>query len=145
MRSVIVLLLVALAGKVSAQDAKPHTEAEMHRMHQDSKAYIAMLEDPQRDAYQKPHEVLMALDLKPGEAIADVGAGSGYPVRCEVPRTRRLPVDYEATSDETSGPRRRAEIRRAAVRSCAVVNSRATGRRETKRSWSSQTFRGRRR
>ncbi len=47
-------------------------------MHQDPKAYIAMLDDPARDAYQKPHEVLTALDLKPGEAIADIGAGSGY-------------------------------------------------------------------
>ena len=50
----------------------------MHRLHQDPKAYIAMLEDPKRDEYQKPHEVLMALDLKPGETIADIGSGSGY-------------------------------------------------------------------
>jgi arsenite methyltransferase len=36
------------------------------------------LEDPKRDAYQKPHEVIQALQLKEGEAIADIGAGSGY-------------------------------------------------------------------
>lgn len=40
--------------------------------------YIRVLEDPQRDAWQKPHEVVMALELKPDEAIADIGAGSGY-------------------------------------------------------------------
>ncbi len=51
---------------------------EMHRLHQDSKAYIASLEDPKRDAYQKPHEVIMALGLKEGEVVADIGAGSGY-------------------------------------------------------------------
>jgi ubiquinone/menaquinone biosynthesis C-methylase UbiE len=50
----------------------------MHLLHQDSKAYIAMLDDPERDAYQKPHEVLMALNLKQGEVIADIGSGSGY-------------------------------------------------------------------
>jgi len=50
----------------------------MHRLHQDSKAYIAFREDPKRDEYQKPHEVIMALDLKEGEQIADIGAGSGY-------------------------------------------------------------------
>jgi len=50
----------------------------MHRLHQDSKAYIAMLEDPKRDEYQKPHEVITALKLKKGEVIADLGAGSGY-------------------------------------------------------------------
>jgi cyclopropane fatty-acyl-phospholipid synthase-like methyltransferase len=61
-----------------AQDAKPRSHEEMHRLHQDSNAYIAMLEDPARDAYQKPHEVINALDLKPGEVIADIGSGSGY-------------------------------------------------------------------
>ncbi len=50
----------------------------MHRLHQDPKAYIAMLDDPARDEYQKPHEVISALDLKPGEVVADIGAGSGY-------------------------------------------------------------------
>jgi ubiquinone/menaquinone biosynthesis C-methylase UbiE len=61
-----------------AQDTKPLTPEEMHRLHQDPKAYIAMLEDPARDAYQNPHEVITALDLKPGEVIADIGSGSGY-------------------------------------------------------------------
>ncbi len=61
-----------------AQDRPVRTMEEMHRLHQDSKAYIAFLEDPKRDAYQKPHEVLAALDLKEGEVIADIGAGSGY-------------------------------------------------------------------
>ena len=47
-------------------------------MHQDSRAYIAMLDNPQRDAEQKPQEVIAALGLKRGEIIADIGAGSGY-------------------------------------------------------------------
>lgn len=61
-----------------AQDPVKRDPREMHRLHQDSKAYIAMLEDPKRDAYQKPRDVLTALDLKEGEVIADIGAGSGY-------------------------------------------------------------------
>jgi predicted methyltransferase len=61
-----------------AQDARPHSTEEMHRLHRDPKAYIAMLEDPARDAYQKPHEVINALALKPGEVIADIGSGAGY-------------------------------------------------------------------
>jgi arsenite methyltransferase len=56
----------------------PKTMEEMHKLHQDPKAYIAMLDDPARDAYQKPHEVVMSLSLKEGETIADIGAGSGY-------------------------------------------------------------------
>ena len=50
----------------------------MHRLHRDPKSYIGALEDPKRDLYQKPQEVIMALGLKPGEVIADIGAGSGY-------------------------------------------------------------------
>jgi ubiquinone/menaquinone biosynthesis C-methylase UbiE len=50
----------------------------MHRLHRDSSAYIAFLDDPARDAYQKPDEVMKALALRPGEVVADIGAGSGY-------------------------------------------------------------------
>lgn len=69
---------VLLAQVLFAQDTRPRDMHEMHQLHQDPKAYIAMLDDPARDAYQKPHEVIAALDLKPGEAVADIGAGSGY-------------------------------------------------------------------
>lgn len=40
--------------------------------------YIQALERPERDEYQKPDEVLKALNLHPGMVIADIGAGSGY-------------------------------------------------------------------
>ncbi len=69
---------LAWAVTAVAQDQTPRSHEEMHRLHQDPKAYVAMLEDPKRDEYQKPHEVLTALDLKPGETIADIGSGSGY-------------------------------------------------------------------
>ena len=69
---------MVLQQVVLPQDSKPRDMHEMHRLHQDPKAYIAMLDDPARDAYQKPHEVITALNLKPGEVIADIGAGSGY-------------------------------------------------------------------
>jgi ubiquinone/menaquinone biosynthesis C-methylase UbiE len=69
---------MALPSAVHAQDAVKRDDHQMHRLHGDPKAYIGALEDPQRDAYQKPHEVLTALNIKPGEIIADIGAGSGY-------------------------------------------------------------------
>ncbi len=43
-----------------------------------SDEYAKVLEDPTRDAWQKPHDVVMALDLKPTDTVADIGAGSGY-------------------------------------------------------------------
>ena len=77
----LIIILAALAlvpANLTAQDAVSRDASQMHRLHKDPKAYIGALEDPQRDAYQKPHEVLTALNLKPGEVIADIGAGSGY-------------------------------------------------------------------
>jgi ubiquinone/menaquinone biosynthesis C-methylase UbiE len=56
----------------------PASEQAAHKLHNDPKAYIAALEDPKRDAYQKPHEVMEALGIKAGEIVADIGAGSGY-------------------------------------------------------------------
>src|SRR5262245_15624258 len=70
-----IILFPFLAG---AQDATKRDQHEMHGLHNDPKAYIGALESPERDVYQKPNEVLAALDLKPGEIIADIGAGSGY-------------------------------------------------------------------
>ena len=75
---IIVLTLLAVPFSALAQDAVKRDHHQMHQIHRDSRAYIGMLEDPTRDAYQKPHEVLTAMAIKPGEVIADIGAGSGY-------------------------------------------------------------------
>lgn len=40
--------------------------------------YLAMLERPERESFQKPKEVMAALAFRPGERVADIGAGSGY-------------------------------------------------------------------
>jgi len=76
--TMIVAALFLAVSPSYAQAPQAQTPGEMHRRHQDSPAYIAMLEDPKRDVYQKPAEVVAALALKPGEVVADIGAGSGY-------------------------------------------------------------------
>jgi ubiquinone/menaquinone biosynthesis C-methylase UbiE len=43
-----------------------------------SRRYLEMLERAERDEFQKPKEVMEALAIKPGEKVADIGAGSGY-------------------------------------------------------------------
>jgi len=60
------------------QDHVKRDNAEMHRLHNDSTAYIAMLEGSERDSYQKPEKVLEALNLSGSEIVADIGSGSGY-------------------------------------------------------------------
>lgn len=77
----LALLLLEATLPVAPPDASIQDQTSheaMHRLHRDPKAYIALLEDPERDAHQKPDEVLKALALRPGEAIADIGSGSGY-------------------------------------------------------------------
>ena len=70
MRIGIALLSVAAA---CAQTA--HQQHHPPRSHEE---YVQALNDPKRDVWQMPHEVVMALDFKPQEAVADIGAGSGY-------------------------------------------------------------------
>ena len=76
-RTTLSCLAWALAVGAAAAQA-PGSEHAAHQLHRDAAAYIAALEDPKRDAYQKPHEVMTALAIKHGELIADIGAGSGY-------------------------------------------------------------------
>src|SRR6266508_3578223 len=79
MKTAFLSALLALMPFVAhAQDAIQRDQRQMHGLHNDPKAYIGALDDPKRDAYQNPQEVLAALDIKPGEIIADIGAGSGY-------------------------------------------------------------------
>ena len=62
-----------LPGPAAAQ--APHT-------HQHSfggaEKWAQVFDDPQRDAWQKPHDVIQALALKPDAIVADIGAGTGY-------------------------------------------------------------------
>lgn len=44
----------------------------------DPETYARKLDDPRRDAWQKPDEVIALLDARPGMVVADLGTGSGY-------------------------------------------------------------------
>src|SRR5687767_14328062 len=75
---IVLFTTLILTVAATAQDTVTRDAHQMHRLHIDPKSYIRALEDPKRDAYQKPHEVITALGLRAGEIIADIGAGSGY-------------------------------------------------------------------
>lgn len=52
--------------------------AHQHHPPADASEYAKVLNDPGREAWQKPHDVVMALGLDSKTAIADIGAGTGY-------------------------------------------------------------------
>jgi ubiquinone/menaquinone biosynthesis C-methylase UbiE len=113
--------VLALGSVVLAQDVQTRSPEEMHRLHQDRKAYIAFLDDPARDAYQKPHEVIRALDLKPGEVVADIGSGSGYftlRVAAHVGETGRV---YGVDVDPEMVQHLNRRVRDAGVRNVQVI------------------------
>jgi len=49
-----------------------------HHPPQSAGEYSKVLEDPGRDEWQKPHEVITALNLHAADVVADIGAGTGY-------------------------------------------------------------------
>ena len=61
------------AGAVWAQSPATH-----HHGFSDAEKWSHVFDDPARDAWQKPHEVIQALALKPDAVVADIGAGTGY-------------------------------------------------------------------
>ncbi len=94
----VLTLALGYAGLVvpgPAHAQSPHT-------HQHSfggaEHWAEVFDDPSRDAWQKPHQVIEALALKPDAAVADIGSGTGYfAVRVAhfVPQGRVYAVDIE--------------------------------------------------
>ena len=64
---------VLMAGPSAAQS--PHT---MDHGFSGAERWAKVFDDPNRDALQKPREVIDALALKPDSVIADIGSGTGY-------------------------------------------------------------------
>ena len=75
----IASLLVVMVATACAV-APVHAQSPSHANHSFSGAehWAKIFDDPQRDAWQKPHEVISALKLAPDAAVADIGAGTGY-------------------------------------------------------------------
>jgi predicted methyltransferase len=44
----------------------------------DAQRWAKVFDDPGRDAWQKPTEVIAAMTIRPGMMVADLGAGTGY-------------------------------------------------------------------
>lgn len=79
--------------------ARDADDATVRHRFDDVAHWTKVFDDPSRDAWQKPAEVVAALELRPGAMVADVGAGTGYFARhlaaAVGPRGTVLAVDVE--------------------------------------------------
>jgi len=87
------VLVALLSGPSAAQSPDTHRHA-----FGDADKWAKVFDDPARDAWQKPHEVITALKLAPDAAVADIGSGTGYfaaRLAHFVPKGRVYGVDTE--------------------------------------------------
>jgi SAM-dependent methyltransferase len=90
----------------TAGDDHPQGHGEHHHGHdgmthrfEHADEWAKVFDAPDRDAWQKPDDVLAALELSPSLTVADVGAGTGYfSVRLarKVPNGQVIAQDIEA-------------------------------------------------
>jgi ubiquinone/menaquinone biosynthesis C-methylase UbiE len=93
MKRLTLATAILLAACVSPQAPHAHQHSFV-----DAEKWARVFDDPERDAWQKPHEVIQALGLRPDAAVADIGAGTGYfAVRLAhlVPKGKVYAVDVE--------------------------------------------------
>ncbi|MBL8956343.1 MAG: methyltransferase domain-containing protein [Myxococcaceae bacterium] len=80
-----------------------HSHHDMQHRFDDAEKWAKQFDDPARDAWQKPQEVIDALKLAPDAVVADIGSGTGYfAVRLAraVPQGKVYGVDIEPAMTE---------------------------------------------
>ena len=71
LRHTLAAMLWTLCAAASAQNMHEHRFSDAER-------WAKIFDDPARDAWQKPHEVIAALAVAPDSTVADIGSGTGY-------------------------------------------------------------------
>jgi predicted methyltransferase len=101
---IALLTLIAVALAQSPDHANHKFSGAEH--------WAKVFDDPERDKWQKPHEVISSLRLAPDAAVADIGAGTGYfAVRFAhmLPKGRIYAVDVEPDMVKYLGERAKKE------------------------------------
>ena len=83
--SVIAIVLFSSAAGYSSDQPAEHMRSGEHQTDQgyhhsfgQAGVWAKKFDDPSRDAWQKPEQILDALNLGPTARVADLGAGTGY-------------------------------------------------------------------
>jgi ubiquinone/menaquinone biosynthesis C-methylase UbiE len=85
---------------------------DVHHSFGNAERWAKEFDDPSRDTWQKPEEVLDALHLQSTDKVADIGAGTGYfsvRIAKRVPDGKVLAVDIEPDMVRYVGERAKRE------------------------------------
>jgi len=78
-RLAFLLWTAAVATAQEHHHPKAGAAAADHMAHDfDAAKYAKTFDGPARDKWQMPDKVLAALQIMPGQSVADIGAGTGY-------------------------------------------------------------------
>lgn len=81
--TIIAVVAVTYTPMAQHRHSEPQAETDGHQPHMehrfdDPERYARSFDDPARDEWQMPERVIEALSVRPGQLVADVGAGTGY-------------------------------------------------------------------
>jgi predicted methyltransferase len=77
----LLLALLALApacGGPPPSSPAPAEKAPLVHRFAHAEQWAKKFDEPDRDAWQKPGDVVAAMEIRPGMTVADIGAGTGY-------------------------------------------------------------------
>jgi ubiquinone/menaquinone biosynthesis C-methylase UbiE len=111
------LLLFTACASTPDHDHQGHAHHDHDKHHQhrfdDAEKWAKQFDDPARDEWQKPEEVVRLMAIAPGMTVADLGAGTGYFLRylstAVGPEGKVLALDVEPSMVDHMKKRAQAE------------------------------------
>lgn len=95
----LVVIMAAVSGCSAGHEGSHGGHGPgMHHRFTDAGHWAQTFDDPARDAWQRPDDVLAALELTPTSTVADIGAGTGYftmRLARALPRGKVIATDVE--------------------------------------------------
>ena len=74
----VLVVALVLAAATRGWPADVSHDATSHHSFADVEHWKSVFDDPARAAWQKPEELVRALEIRPGMTVVDLGAGTGY-------------------------------------------------------------------